>query len=681
MANARLNVTDLDFDQIKSNLKTYLQQQTTFQDYDFEGSGLSVLLDILAYNTHYNAYYLNMVANEAFLDTALLRDSVVSHAKTLGYVPHSTRAAKATINLTADSGNTAPGTLTITRGTGFSSNLLDGSSYSFVVLEDVSVDKIGTQFYFDSLDIYEGVLANYDFTYTQQSNPKAVFTLPEENIDTTTIFVSVRPNSGNSFSQVYTKSTDVLDVTADSLVYFLQESRNNQYQIYFGDNVLGKALNDGAIVSVSYLITTGPAANKSNAFVADSTIGGISNITINVVNVASGGSLRESVDSIKFGAPAQFTTQNRLVTFKDYETYLIKNYPSVDSLSVWGGEDETPPVYGKVFISLKPKENYYISEAEKQRIIDEIVTPKSIVSVAAEIIDPKYLYLLVDNYVQYDKNKTSQNPEAIKSAIKNAILLYNQTNLNKFGATFVLSKLQDVVDAVSLESIRGSETILRLQKRFAPELNVSKTYQIEFNAELHRGTTTNRLASSEFDVFDSLGVRRTAQLEEVPNSYTGVTEINVTNPGFGYTTAPTVTIIGDGTGATATATVINGRIQKITVVNRGTDYTTALVTLSGGNGYGASAVAVLDSRFGTLRTVYYDTFAQKQIIRENAGTVDYQKGLVTLNDIRFLSVKPSDGLIRISLESEKGIISSVKNTLITIDETDPASIVTELVSI
>jgi hypothetical protein len=232
-----------------------------------------------------------------------------------------------------------------------------------------------------------------------------------------------------------------------------------------------------------------------------------------------------------------------------------------------------------------------------------------------------------------------------------------------------------------LAAIRGSETILRIQKRFVPELNVSKTYQIEFNAELHRGTTTNRLASSEFDVFDSLGVRRTAQLEEVPNSFTGVTEINVTNPGFGYTTAPTVTIIGDGTGATATATVINGRVQKITVFNRGTDYTTALVTLSGGNGYGASAVAVLDARFGTLRTVYYDNLARKQIIRENAGTVDYQKGIVTLNDIRFLSVKPADGFIRISLESEKGIISSVKNTLITIDETDPASIVTELVSI
>jgi hypothetical protein len=288
---------------------------------------------------------------------------------------------------------------------------------------------------------------------------------------------------------------------------------------------------------------------------------------------------------------------------------------------------------------------------------------------------------LIDNYVEYDKNKTTQSSEAIKTSIRNAILSYGNTNLNKFDASFVLSKLQDSVDGVDLNAIRGSETILRLQKRFVPELNVSKTYQIEYNAELHRGTTTNRLASSEFDVYDSSGTRRTTQLEEVPNSYTGVTEINVTNPGFGYTTAPTVTITGDGTGATATATIVNGRVQKITVVNRGIDYTTALVTLSGGNGYGATAIAVLDSRYGDLRTIYYDSNAQKQIIREKVGTIDYQNGIVTLDDIRILSVKPSDGYIRISLESEKGIISSAKNTIITIDSTDPAAIVTELVSV
>ena len=682
----RLRVTELDFDTIKQNLKNFLNQQSEFTDYDFEGSGLSVLIDLLAYNTHYNAYYLNMVANESFLDTALLRDSVVSHAKTLGYVPYSQRAPIATINFTAQSATSNSGSLTIPAGFAFLSNQIDNTSYNFVVLDDITVSKANSQYYFENLDIYEGQLVTYVFNYDQASNPKQVFNLPDANIDTTTIKVSAVPAIGNTQVTVYNKITDVLEVTSSSDVFYLQENKTGKFQIYFGNDVVGSKLPDGAVVSVSYLVTNGTIANKANNFIATATLvdslnEGINSFVITPVSAASGGSQRESVDEIKFGAPAQFTTQNRLVTFKDYESYIKKNYPSIDSLSVWGGEDETPAVYGKVFVSLKPKQNYYISETEKQRIIDDIIKPKAIVSVGAEIIDPEYLYLLVNNYVEYDKNKTTQNSEAIKTAIKSAVLSYNNTNLNKFGATFVLSKLQDVVDAVNLAAIRGSETILRLQKRFVPDLNVSRTYEIKFNAELHRGTTTNRLASSEFDVFDSLGTRRTAQLEEVPNSFTGITEINVTNPGFGYTTAPTVTITGDGTGAIATATIINGRVQKITVTNRGTDYTTALITLSGGNGYGATAVAVLDARFGNLRTVYYDNFAQKQIIRDRAGTIDYQNGIVTLNDIRFLSVKPSDGFIRISLESEKGIISSLKNTIITIDETDPAAVVTELVNI
>ncbi len=682
----RLRVTELDFDTIKNNLKNFLNQQSEFTDYDFDGSGLSVLLDILAYNTHYNAYYLNMVANESFLDTALLRDSVVSHAKALGYVPYSQRAPVATINFTAQSTSNASGSLTIPSGFSFLSNQIDNTSYNFVVLDEVAISKANNQYYFENLEIYEGQLLTYVFNHDQATNPKQIFTLPDANIDTTTIKVTSVPAAGNTQVTVYQKVTDILDVESTSEVFYLQENKSGKFQIYFGNDIVGKKLPDGAVVSVTYLVTNGTASNKANNFIAtatlvDSLAEGINNFVITPVSAASGGSLRESIDEIKFGAPAQFTTQNRLVTFKDYESYIKKNYPSVDSLSVWGGEDETPAVYGKVFVSLKPKQNYYISETEKQRIIDDIIKPKAIVSVGAEIIDPQYLYLLVDNYVEYDRKKTTQSAEAIKSAIRTSILTYNNTNLNKFGATFVLSKLQDVVDAVDLSSIRGSETILRLQKRFVPELNVSKTYEIQFNAELHRGTTTNRLASSEFDVFDALGVRRTAQLEEVPNSFTGITEINVTNPGFGYTVAPTVTITGDGTGATATATIINGRVQKITVTNRGTDYTTALITLSGGNGYGATAVAVLDARFGNLRTIYYDGFAQKQIIRDRAGTIDYQNGIVTLTDMRFLSVKPSDGFIRISLEAEKGIISSTKNTIITIDETDPAAIVTELVSI
>ena len=682
----RLRVTELDFDTIKNNLKAFLNQQSEFTDYDFEGSGLNILLDILAYNTHYNAYYLNMVANESFLDTAILRDSVISHAKTLGYTPHSTRASVATINFTANSATSTSGTLTLPAGFGFLSNQIDSKPYNFVVLEDTTVTKANSTYYFENLEIYEGQLTTYRFTHNSASNPKQVFTLPDANIDTTTIKVQVAPSSGNTQLTVYNLVSDILDVGVSSEVYYLQENKSGKYQIYFGNDAVGKSLPDGAIVNVTYLRTNGTAANKANNYVAtsgisDSLAESITSFVIDPVSPAAGGAVRESVDDIKFGAAAQFTTQNRLVTVKDYESYLKKNYPSIDSLSVWGGEEENPPTYGKVYISLKPKENYFISETEKQRIIDEIISPKAIVAVSAEIRNPEYLYLLVENYVEYDKKKTSSTPEAIKTSIRNAILVYRNTNLNKFDSTFVLSKLQDSIDGVDLNAITGSETVLRLQKRFEPTLGASTTYTINFNALLHRGTTTNKLTSSEFRIYDVEGVIRTVLFEEVPESFTGISEIQVTNAGNGYTTAPTVTITGDGTGAVANAIIVNGRIQGIEVTNRGINYTRAIVTISGGDGYGGSAIAVLDGRFGYLRTIYYDDNAEKQTINEQIGTINYITGAVTINDIRILSVVPSDGLIRLTIESEKGIIKSSKNTIITLDDADISSITTELSAI
>jgi len=681
MATARLQISDLDFDQIKNNLKSFLQQQTTFQDYDFEGSGLSILLDVLAYNTHYNSYYLNMVANESFLDTAILRDSVVSHAKTLGYTPHSVTAPEALINITIETANTTPDIFTISRGTTFSSSLIDTQSYSFVVLEDVTATKSNTAFFFERVKIYEGSLPTYSFTYNQNSNPKNTFTLPDADIDTATIKVSVVPNSGNTLTQVYTAVTDILEVDSESTVYFLQEGKNGQFQLSFGDGVLGKALDDGSIISVSYLITNGAAANKASAFVPNSPINGLTNITITTVAAAASGSARESIDSIKFGAAGQFSTQNRLVTFKDYETFLKRSYPNIDSLSVWGGEDETPPVYGKVYVSLKPKENYFITETEKQRIIDEIIKPKSIVAVSTEIVDPEFLFILVENYVQYDKTKTISTPASIKDSIKNSIINYKNTFLNKFDSTFVLSKMQDSVDSVDLNTIIGSETILRLQKRFEPSLNLSATYQIEFNAPLHRGTTTNKMVSSNFNVLDSVGTLRSVIIEEIPESYTGISDIQVINAGSGYTTAPTVTITGDGIGATASAVVVNGRIQSITITNRGINYSRAIITISGGNGSEGVATAVLDGRFGTLRTVYFDENAERQVVNSNAGSINYDTGLITLTNLNIVSLATFDNLVRLTIESEKGIVKSVRNTIITLDDTDPTSITTELVEI
>jgi hypothetical protein len=682
----RLRVTELDFDTIKLNLKTFLNQQTEFTDYDFDGAGLSVLLDVLAYNTHYNAYYLNMVANESFLDTALLRESVVSHAKALGYVPYSTRAPIATINFLVSATSNTDATLTIPAGYSFLSNQIDSKVYNFVVLNDTTVTKANSSYFFDSLEISEGQLITYSFTHNQASNPKQIFTLPDNSIDTTTIKVGVSPSTTTTEIQVYNLVSDILDVTSSSEVYYLQEGKGGQYQIYFGNNIIGKSIPDGGVVSVTYLVTNGTAADKANNFVGaltltDSLNQTLTNFTITPILAASGGSDRESVDSIKFGSAAQYTTQNRLITTKDYESYIRKKYPAIDSISVWGGEDETPKVYGKVYISLKPKENFYISETEKQKIIDEIITPKAIVSVETVIRDPEYLYLLVENYIEYDKKKTTQTAQSLKNSIRNAIILYNNTNLNQFGSNFVLSKLQDSIDGADLNAIRGSETILRLQKRFEPNLINSSTYTINFNAELHRGTIANRMTSTPFDVFDKNGTRRTVLLEEIPQSFTGVTSIEITNGGVGFTTAPTVTITGDGSGATATATIVNGKVSNITVTNRGSGYTRALVTISGGNGYGATAVVVLDSSIGIIRSIYFDNLSQKQVVNESAGTIEYDSGKITINDIRILSVSSSDRLIRLTIESERGILSSNKATIIVIDENDSTAISTELVEI
>ena len=677
MAN-RLRVTELDFDQVKTNLKTFLKQQTKFQDYDFEGAGLNILLDILAYNTHYNAYYLNMVANESFLDTAILRDSVVSHAKMLNYVPFSYTSPRAVINLTIDSGTTTPEEVTIPKGYTFESGLIDGSAYTFTTQQQYTATKSGTSFFFENVDIYEGQLNTFNYTYTEIDNPKGIFIINDTNIDTESISVTVQPNISNTASSIYSKVDDILDITSESEVFFLQEGRNGNYEVYFGDGVVGKKLQDGAIVSIQYLITKGDIANGADAFIGTQNIGVYSTFTITVVDVAAGGAINESVDSIKFSAAAQYATQNRLVTVKDYESYIKSKYPSVDSLSVWGGEDNIPKVFGKVYIALKPKTNYFISETEKQRIIDEIINPKAIVSVQAEIRDPQFLYILLENSVQYNAKKTALDEQTIKNNIKQAIVLYKTTNLDKFNSTFIQSKLQEIIDATNGNSIVGSETNVKVQKRFQPKLNESASYRIEYNVPLFRGTTVNKLTSTPFTVNDITGVSRVAFFEETPQSFTGISEVQVTNSGAGYITEPTVTISGDGTGATAKAIIVNGKIQRIDVVNRGVDYTRAIITISGGSGFGSEAVAVIDGRTGTLRTIYFDSLAQRQIINSNVGTIDYDNGIITINSINFLTVDSDDGLVRLTIQSDKSIIQSTRDTIVTIDTDDPVSILTEL---
>jgi hypothetical protein len=675
----RLQISDLDFDTIKTNLKNFLKQQSEFTDYDFEGSGLNILLDVLAYNTHYNAYYLNMVANEAFMDTAALRSSVVSHAKMLGYVPFSRRPSVANVNITVTVSSGEPVQyLTLPEGYGLQSNLIDNVSYLFNVLEPITVSRTGNQFIFENIPIYEGEIITTSFTYNKSSNPKSLFILPDENLYTGSLKVTVQPTVGNSSIETYTLATDVLDINGESNVYFLEEGKDQRWQIYFGDDVIGKAINDGAIVRVKYIVTNGLSADKANQFIPLTGIGGFGSVAVNINSVASGSSERESIESIRYSAPLQFATQNRLVTYKDYESYIKKNYPSIDSVSVWGSEEDLPPSYGKVIMSLKPKENYYISETEKQSIIDTVIKPKSIIAIQAEIRDPEYLYLLTNCYVKYDKRKTTDTVDQMKTKIRNAISIYRETNLNRFAGRFVLSKLQDLIDGTNPNAIIGSEVTVRAQKRFEPQLNELRTYTIDFNIPLHRGTLTNRLTSTEFDVIDFSGAVRTVTYEESAETYTGVESIQVISSGINYTSPPTVTIVGDGTGAKAEAVIVNGRIQNIVITNRGFNYTRAAVLISGGGGTGAQASAVVTARTGSLRTVYYDADAQKQIVNENAGTINYETGRIVLTDVNIKKIYSSDSLMRITIETENGIVETKRNTVLEIDINDSAAVTIDM---
>ena len=668
----RLRITELDFDTIKTNLKNYLQSQSEFTDYDFDGAGLSYLLDILAYNTHYQAYYLNMVANESFMDTAITRDSVVSNAKNLGYVPKSRSATKAQVTITIDTGNTTPDQLTLPRGTVFLSNLIDGKAYNFITIEDIVISKSNTSFIFDTVDIYEGNITSTTFVQNNLSNPKQIFTLPDSNIDTSTLLITVTDVSSNTASEVYTLVTDATELSTTSPVYYLQEGLGGLYQIYFGGDNVGKSIPDGSTVSVSYLVTNAYAADSASSFVGMSPIGTYPSYTVTTVTNAAGGAEKESLDSIKQSAPLSFASQNRLITTNDYKALLQQQYPQASSVSVWGGQEQTPKVYGKVFASIKPKTGYYLSETEKQRIINDIITPKSILSVKTEIIDPSYTYLKLQIDVRYDKNKTNLAVDTIKNSIRLVVLNYKLTNLDKFDGQFNTSSLVEGILAID-KSIVACDINVRLSKKVEPTLNVNRSYTIDFKNKLLRGSIDSQLQSDEFYVLDAGNTQRTVNLEEVPQSYTGIETITVTNPGYNYTDIPTVTISGDGTGATAVASIVNGKITKITVTNRGIGYTRAAITISGTGNSGA-AIPLITAKTGILQTYYFDSNLNKQIVNSQAGTINYDTGLVQLENINIKGVNSSDGNLNISIETADHYLTTHQEQILTIDQNDAASI-------
>ena len=687
MAN-RLKVTELDFDTIKTNLKDFLRNQSEFTDYDFEGAGLNVLIDLLAYNTHYNAYYLNMIANESFLDSSLLRNSVVSHAKKYGYVPRSSKASRAVVNFTINSGTSTPGSLTLPAGYAFLSNLIDNKVYTFVTLNDVTVSKTANNFVFENLNIYEGSLNFFSFTHSQASNPKQIFTIPDTNVDTSTLKVTVQQSTSNTSTVVYSLATDALNLTSNSEVYFIQEGLNQQYEIYFGDDVIGKKIPDGGVVNVTYLSTSASIANRANSFVGTATVSGFSSFSVSSVSASAGGSERESVDQIKFAAPLQYISQNRAVTKNDYVKIIQQRYPEFEAVNVWGGEENEPPVYGKVFISAKPKLGFEVSDTEKDFFINEVLKPISILTVTPEFVDVDYNFVKVISTIFYNPTKTTLNTNTLKTKLETTITNFLNLNLNQFNSIFRSSKLRTDIDNGD-SSVISNELEIFLSKRFRPELNTTNNYTLNFGVELSRGTTLDNFYSSPlFKIIDEEGVERTCFFEEVPSSFTGVEAITVITPGSNYTSTPTIEIEGDGEGAKASAIIINGKLNSIKVTNPGIGYTSASVRILGGGGSGATAQAILENRYGQIRIAYFKPDAvtnlnTKIVLNSNlnngvVGVIDYVLGKITINNFNPTDVLNDFKELSINVRPKSTVIQSIKNNMLAFDSSDPTSIVTEL---
>lgn len=489
---AKLNVTELDFDTIKSNLKAFLASQSEFQDYNFEGSALNVLLDTLAYNTHYNGILAHMVGNEAFIDTATKRASVVSLAKALGYTPRSVRGATATLNFSIvppilDATNS----YTLSRDTGFTS-VIDGTSYTFYPRESVTVNKETRNnvsgFYFDDLKITEGtrISNRYVVTSNTLSGP---FTIPNNSVDTSTLRVRVQTSQTDLTVTSYNQYTNLTDVGSTTKAYFIEEDIDGLYILRFGDDYVGKKLTAGNVVVVDYIASNGELANSASKFSTISNFVDPSEVlSYSVVNIASGGSGKESIDSIRKTAPRFNQTKNRAVNASDYQSLILNSNSNIQSCAVWGGETNDPPIYGKVFISLDAYPNQIITDADKNKIQTEIIEPKAPIGIVAEFVDPAYVYIQLRVGVTYNPKETALSQGAIVSSITSAINDYFTTELNVLNKDFFLSSLHRYVKEAST-SIVSININPKLQiRKSVTTLGTSETINASFNNKLEPRT-------------------------------------------------------------------------------------------------------------------------------------------------------------------------------------------------
>ena len=499
----KLVVSDYDFDAIKINLKSFLQGQSQFQDYDFEGSSLNILLDILSYNTHYLAYLANMATNELYLDSADIRNNIVSLAKMIGYTPSSPKAPMASIDIQV---NNATGTsVTMNKGTVFTTSV-DNVSYQYVTNSDVTITPNSGVYKFSGVPIYEGSLVTFKYT-VDSTDVDQKFILPNANIDTTTLLVKVQNSSSDTTTNTYSLAGGFNNVTATSKVYFIQEGQDGKFEVYFGDGVNGHAVSDGNIVILEYIVTNKTLSNNASSFSLSGTIGGFSDVTITTVSNSQGGSESQDNESIRHNAPLQYAAQDRAVTTTDYETLVRSIYPNALSVSAWGGEDDETPRYGIVKIGIKAASGSTLTETTKQDIVNKL-KPYNVASVAPQIIDPETTSVLLTSTVKYNASTTTKSADTLKSEIITAITNFNTNQLQKFDSVYRHSKVTGLIDDVD-SSILSNITTIKVRKEFTPTLAASNKYDIYFRNALfnphtgHNSAAGGILSSTGFKVTGS----------------------------------------------------------------------------------------------------------------------------------------------------------------------------------
>ena len=574
-----VNFSNVDFDEIKQSIKDYLRANSNFTDYDFEGSNLSTIIDTLAYNTYISSYNANMVSNEVFLDSATLRENVVSIARNIGYLPRSRKSSKASVSFSVNASDSNVVSMTLKAGpVVLSGSNFNRQSFTFCIMEDITAvvdsDGIAT---FDNVYVCEGSYLNSTFT-VDSSLPNQRFILPNSGIDTSNLNVIVRKSAGNSVTRKYTRYDNLAGVDGDTPLYFLRESEGETYELLFGDGLFGKQLEDANQVEVNYLSCSGSVSNGVSNFTYIGTLqdqngasvtSGISGVTVN--QISSGGAEIESVESIKKYAPNIYASQNRAVTSTDFESLIPRIYPETESVSAFGGEESDPPQYGKVFISIKPYNGVFISEEIKRDIQLEL-RKYSVAGIVSEIIDLKYLYIEVDTNVYYNSNQTPGSSQVTTSVTNNIVNYANSTQLNKFGARFKYSKFIKVIDD-SNEFITSNITIIHMRRDLSPLQNQFVEYNIGFGNEIH--------------IKNQIG-------------------FNIKTSGFIVSGISGTVYMGDSPNA--------------------------------------------DLRTGTIFLFRLNSPTEPVIVKRNIGTIDYKKGLISLNPLNVLSTEVVRGtpLIEIS---------------------------------